>query len=630
MKNTTKRTYQLLCIVAFYGLFARGVKAADRPNILWLFQEDTSPWMGCYGDRVNAGWTPRIDRMAENGVLFSRAFVSAPVCSACRSAMMLGANAIRFGAHEHRSRRGKAKLPLPEGLMTIPELMRNAGYFAFNVGKTDYNFAEAGHGIYSAITAEHRKAPWRECPKGQPFFGQIQLKGGKSNTSRKFPAHLKTDPAAVTVPADYPQNDLYREVVAQHYDTIRLEDGVIGSILDSLKEDGLSDSTIVVYFSDHGANHLVRHKQMPTEGGLHVPFIIQGPTKWVPTPGAIRHDLISTLDLTATSLTWAGIPLPAWCEGRDLFGKHFKPRTFVASAKDRLDHTIDRVRTIRTHQFRYTRNYMLDRVFLQPQYRDNKPYLIFLREAYAKGTLDPTLADIYFGERPAEELYDVVADPAQVNNLANDPKFAKVLEAHRRILETWLEKGDRGAGHEPDEELRMNGEKTKWGIGVNCEYERIRQDSDGDGLSDTWEEINKRDPKDGKLRFTFDCGAWQTEGWAPEAAGDVTHIAGRQGFLDFDLLTGKTSLVRHGLTLDCAKNHGALVVRLRCSHRARLEFYANGRSLGPCHVDKGSGFSEHRVVLKPDTWNGTIKNLRIDIEAQKGSTVEIDWIQVED
>ena len=628
MKNTMKRT-NLLCIVALCGLLAGAVKAVERPNILWLFQEDTSPWMGCYGDEVNAGWTPQIDKMAENGVRFSRAFVSAPVCSACRSGMMLGTNAIRFGAHEHRSRRGKATLHLPAGMKTIPELMREAGYFAFNVGKTDYNFAEAGNGIYSAISARNNKTPWRECPEGQPFFGQIQLKGGKSNTSRNFPANLKTDPSAVTVPEDYPQNELYRDVVAQHYDTIRLEDGVIGSILGQLKEDGLLESTIVVYFSDHGANHLVRHKQMPTEGGLHVPFIIQGPKKWVPTPGTVRHDLISTLDLTATSLAWAGIPIPAWCEGRDLFGKHFKPRFFVASAKDRLDHTIDRVRTIRTDQFRYTRNYMLDRVFLQPQYRDNKPYLKFLREAYAKGTLDRTLANIYFGERPAEELYHVVKDPAQVNNLANDPKFAKVLEAHRQILKTWLEKGDMGAGNEPDVELVMNGEKTKWGIGVNCEYERIRQDSDGDGLSDTWEEINRRDPKDGKLLFTFDCGAWQTEGWAPEAQSDVTHIAGRQGFLDFDLLTGKTSLVRDGLTLDCAKNRGALKVRLRCSDRTRLVFSANGKELGHTRVDKGANFSEPRVALNPDVWNGTIKDLKIGIEAQKGTTVEIDWIRVE-
>ena len=87
--------------------------------------------------------------------------------------------------------------------------------FTFNVGKTDYNFAEAGGGIYSKITRANNKTPWRECSQGRNFFGQIQLKGGKTNT-KKWPQTKKTDPSTVTVPADYPQNALYREVVAQH------------------------------------------------------------------------------------------------------------------------------------------------------------------------------------------------------------------------------------------------------------------------------------------------------------------------------------------------------------------------------------------------------------------------------
>ena len=617
----------LLSVVAVNLLTVAATAAADKPNILWLFQEDTSPWMGCYGDAVNRGWTPNIDNMAASGVRFSRAFVPFPVCSACRSSIVVGANAIRFGAHEHRSRRGGTKVYLPKGMKTIAELMREAGYFTFNVGKTDYNFAEAGDGIYSAIPKANVKTPWRECTNGQPFFGQIQLKGGKSNTA-KFPQDKKTDPATVTVPADYPQNDLYREVVAQHYDTIRSEDQVIGGILERLSADGLLESTIVVYFSDHGANNLIRHKQMPTEGGLHVPFVIQGPKPWVPTAGTVRDDLVDLLDLTATSLVWAGIEIPEWVEGRDLFAKDFEPRTFVAGAKDRLDHTIDRVRTIRTDRYRYTRNYFLDRVFLQPQYRDRRDYLRSVREAYADGTLAPKLAEIYFGERPAEELYDVVEDPAQVNNLVDDPNLAGVLAEHRALLDRWLAKGDMGEGDEPDEELRRNGEGTHWGIGVNEEYECIRTDSDGDGLSDTWEEQNGRDPGDGKLLFTFDCGGWQTEGW--EARGEVTNIAGYQGYLDFDLLTGTASLVRDGLKLDPAKNQVALVIRMRSSNDVRVAASANGKSLGGTDVPANTVYTEYRLAPTQSLWNGTIKDLQIDLVGPKGTTVAIDWIRVDE
>jgi len=230
-----------LAVVLLVMGFSGSTRAADKPNILWIFQEDTSPWIGCYGDKINEGWTPNIDGMAASGVMFSRAFVPFPVCSSCRSSMAVGTNAIRFGAHEHRSRRGPKKTYLPTGLKTIAELMRESDYFTFNVGKTDYNFAENGDGIYSPIPQKNNKTPWRERSEGQNFFGQIQLKGGKTNTT-KWPKAKKTDPTSVTVPADYPQTDLYHEVVAQHYDTIRSDDQVIGGILARLKADDLLDS----------------------------------------------------------------------------------------------------------------------------------------------------------------------------------------------------------------------------------------------------------------------------------------------------------------------------------------------------------------------------------------------------
>ena len=106
----------------------------------------------------------------------------------------------------------------------------------------------------------------------------------------------------MNVPKDYPQNQIYRQIVAQHYDAIRRDDDRVGKILNDLKKSGLADSTIVVYFSDHGANNLLRHKQMITEGGLHVPLIVTGPEKYVPHK-EVRTDLVSMLDLTATTLS---------------------------------------------------------------------------------------------------------------------------------------------------------------------------------------------------------------------------------------------------------------------------------------------------------------------------------------
>ncbi len=596
----------------------------SRPNILWLFQEDTSPWMGCYGHEINDGWTPTIDGMAESGVIFKRAYVPAPVCSPCRSAVIMGVNQMRFGAHEHRSGR-KTRIYLPKGMKMIPQLMAEAGYFTFNVGKTDYNFSSRPGSTppYSKIPKASSKTPWRERKQGQPFFGQIQLSGGKLNTS-KFPKEKKVDRAIVTVPADYPQNDLYREVVAEHYDSIRLDDENIARILNRLKADNLLDSTIVVYVSDHGANNLVRHKQQPTEAGLHVPFIVTGPEAWVPK-GVVRDDLVSVLDLSATTLAWAGLPLPEWCEGQNLFAEDFKPRTFVGAARDRCDHTIDRIRSIRTDNFRYTRNYFLDRVLLQPQYRDGRVFLDHLREAHADGSLAPKLAEIYFGERPPEELYDMRKDPAQVNNLVNDAAYKSVLEAHRRIMDGWLAEGDLGADTEPDHEISQS--SAHWGRGVNPEHERVRTDSDGDGLSDEWEKLNDRDPADGRLLFTFDCGGWQTEGWKPD--GELTNIAGKQGFLDFELLEGRGAIVREGLNLDAAKNSGALIVRARTSADTRITVTANTTSLGEASIEAG-GFKSVRLPLAGKGWSGAIEQLRLEFRAPAGTTVEMDWIRVSD
>lgn len=589
---------------------------SEKPNILWLVQEDLSPWIACYGHEIQEGHTPTIDGMAARGVRFSRAYVPFPVCSTCRSSFIVGANAIRFGAHEHRSRRGKAALPLPDGIKTLPELMSDAGYFCFCLGKTDYNFA---HGeIYSDV-GKKNKSPWKSRKEGQPFFGQIQLKGGKLNTTKFQP---KTDPAKVTVPGDYPQNQLFREVVAEHYDSARMDDGIIGKILEQLKADGLGDSTIVVYFSDHGANNLVRHKQQPTEAGLHVPLVIEGPEKWVPNKGVVRNELMSILDISATTVAWAGLPKPSWFEGQDLFGKDYKPADHICCARDRCDQTIERIRTVRTDKYRFTRNYLLDRVLLQPQYRDARPFVVDIRKAYADGTLAPHLAKIYFGERPAEELYDVEKDPAQVHNLIDDPQYAGEVARHRKLLDAWIAKGDMGAGLESELELKINGEGTKWGEGVNVEYEAIREDSDGDGLSDKWEKLSGRDPDDGKLQFLFDQGGWQTEGWTTK--DDIGNIAGSQGFLDFALTSGKGKISRSGLKADATKN-SSFTLAVRSNHETKVTFSINGTPQAPVTLASSESFAEIR--MSPSQQTGEINSLDLEFSADAGTTVEIDWIK---
>jgi len=594
----------------------------DRPNILWIYAEDTSPWMGCYGDAINATATPNIDSIADAGVLFTRAFVPAPVCSATRSALIVGQNAIRFGGHRHRSSREGPKIHLPEGYQLLPEILQAHGYTTFNHGKTDYNFVW-DHTAYNYNSKS--KTEFKDLVGKQPFFGQIQTNGGKNHTVY-LPDNRKVDPETVTVPADYPDNQIYRDVVAQHYDAIRMDDDLIGEILQGLRDAGLDQNTIVVYFSDHGANNLLRHKQMTTEGGLHVPFAVLGPDSYVPKQ-QIRKDLVDMLDLTATTFAWAGIEQPSWVEGQDLFGENVKARSFVGSHKDRLDHTIDRVRTIRTDQFRYVRNYKLDRIALQPQYRDPKPYTQNLHQLYQEGKLSDRHREIYFGERPAEELYDVSVDPHMMNNLADDPKLADEMTTQRTIMDAWLAKGDVGAGDESIAALKANGENQKWGEGVNVEYEVYRTDQDGDGLSDKWETLNHRDPNDGLLYFEFDCGGWQTEGWSSD---DIhSNLAGFLGFLDFTLDKNVGTIHRGNLDITTSEKDQALLIKASADSDLKLAVFANGKQIGRGTIQGAEPFRSVKIELNRSNWTGSIQSLSITFEGAVGATINIDSIQVE-
>lgn len=596
--------------------------AEERPNILWLYLEDTSPWTSCYGHPANQGQTPHIDSLAARGILFERAYAPAPVCSPCRSAVITGANQIRSGSHEHRSSRVPGgEIQLPEGWKLLPQLLKDSGYYTFNAGKTDYNFVWDEKAAYD-FNGKAAKRPWKAA-QGKPFFGQIQMAGGKGYGNR-FPEDRKVDPSTVKVPADYPQDEFHQGLVAEHLNTLRKNDDQVGEILADLEEDGLLDSTIVCWFSDHGANHLLRHKQMCTEGGLHVPLIITGPSKWLgKNAGTRRADLVNLLDVSASTAEWAGLKPPRWFEGRALLAKGHQPREFVAAARDRCDQTIDSVRSIRTDQFRYTRNLLLDRNLYQPQYRDNRKEMLVIRSAYADGTLDPTLARIYFGERPPEELYDLQKDPHQVVNLATDPSFHAQLLQHRKLMDSWLGKGDMGDHPEPIATYRHEGLKSKFANNAhNVEYEQVRGDHDGDGLSDQWEVNNGRDPADGRLEFHFDCGGWMTEGWTSKG---TDALPGMQGFLDFKLTNDTASLHRGGLKLKREKNKDAHSIRIRVSKPCELSVQCNTQTSSKATpIPAKPSFSEIKLPLDLPERTESIQLL---FEGDVGTRVEIDWIK---
>jgi arylsulfatase A-like enzyme len=505
-QNHTMKMKSFLIILLATSTFGLARAETKRPNILWIIAEDLSPFMGCYGDEINRGHTPHIDKLASEGVLFKRAYANAPVCSASRSSFITGAMQTTTGIHLHRSSRTtdgqvvpeNLRIHLPKGMKTLPELMKQQGYFTFNNGKEDYNFHydrrqlydvgtkadyQAGMNGWQGNSAQNSRSwtkdVWSSRPdRNQPWFGQIQIQGGKGDRKYIKPDQ-RVDRASVTVPPYYPEAPAAREAWALHYDEVRGSDTQVAKIIEQLRLDGELDNTIVIFFSDHGSPSSLRHKQFCYEGGLHVPLMITGKHPWI-TQGKVVNDLVSLIDLTATTLALAGGKIPEYYEGRNLFTPKLPPAEYVVGARDRCDYSIDMSRTVRTENMRYIRNYHTDRIMMQSQYRDDAPYNREMRQLHQEGKLNSYQEAHWFGVRPFEELYDLMSDPHQVKNLATDPKHRSELLRHRKLLDDWsIRTDDKGMYAESTVQLRATfdlwNEKPSFkSLELNPEYKAFR------------------------------------------------------------------------------------------------------------------------------------------------------------
>lgn len=433
--------------------------AADRPNILWIIVDDMSANLSCYGETTID--TPNIDALSERGTRFTNAYVTAPVCSTCRSAFITGMYQTSIGAHHHRSGRGEKKIRLPEGVRPIPELFHEAGYYNAitgwpirpgRLGKTDYNF-EWDAKMYDG-------ADWSARKEGQPFFAQIQTPGGKLRGSdaesyqrtrdradKAFGNHI--DASDVTLPPYYPDDPVLLEDWAAYLDSVRETDKMVGEVIAKLKKDGDLENTIVLFMTDHGISH-ARGKQFMYDEGLHVPLIIAGPKVDV---GKTRTDLVEHIDIAALSLAAAGISIPEKMQAKDILAKDYWPRGAVYAARDRCDETVEHLRSVRTDRLKYIRNYLHQRPHLQPNaYKDHKAILIALKKAGAEGRLNEVQARILAPTRPPEELYDLIKDPFELHNLADSEDHQKQLAGMRGMLMTWeKETGDQGRTPESPE-----------------------------------------------------------------------------------------------------------------------------------------------------------------------------------
>jgi arylsulfatase A-like enzyme len=357
---------------------------------------------------------------------------------------------------------------LPPGVRPITHRLQDAGYVTANLthigdqvigtGKLDLNFVNEGP-VYQS-----RK--WSSLTSGKPFFAQINMPEAEYDIydrKSKEKARVKwvgeewhpkvATPENVTPPPYYPDHKITREEWARYLNSVSGADVRIGWILEQLEKDGLADDTIVVFFADNGRLD-ARGIHWPFDTGLHVPMIIRWPKNHaLPEnfkPGSVNNQVISLLDLTATTLWMAGIERPLGMQSRLFLGRQADPpRTYAFAARDRIDETEVRMRSVSDGTYHYIRNFTPGAGFLTLNRYKEKCFLVkpLMRELHAQGKLTGAAAGL-MKPFPKEMLFNVTVDPHESQNLAKSRsgRDQRALARMRGALDTWMsDTGDRGS-----------------------------------------------------------------------------------------------------------------------------------------------------------------------------------------
>lgn len=445
----------------------------SRPNIVLIVFEDMGQRIGAFGDPVAT--TPSLDAFAAQSVRFPNTFATAGVCAPSRSALITGVHQQTLGTHQMRTSSpvpGMAgggpieyeAVPPPD-VKAFPEILRRAGYYTTNDGKTDYQFGDP----FTVWDANGPDADWRGRAQGQPFFAMFNPQMTHESyiwpedresanplvnlVTRRNREQLAgkpriTDPAKVEVPPYLPDTPVVRADIARHYDNIAFAEKRVSEIVDMLRSDGLLENTIVIVTTDHG-DGLPRMKRTVYDSGIRVPLMIRYPDGRL--AGSRDERLISFVDLAPTILEWAGLePLP-WQQGNALQA-NIQLR-YVFAAADRHDTSPGRTKAVFDGRWKYIRNYMPELAVLRPlPFRDALPTMQEIWRLAAADALPPAAARLIASPRAAEELYDLQSDPYEIANLAADPAHTETLVRLRQAMDQWIARtGDLSAI--PEEEM---------------------------------------------------------------------------------------------------------------------------------------------------------------------------------
>ena len=413
-----------------------------RLNILQFVCHDLGRELNCYGN--SSIKSPRIDALAEEGVLFKNHFCASTPCSPSRGCIMTG----RYSHSNGLIGLVNRGWDMPEREHTMVDYLNEEGYetwrFGFQHERKDpakYRYRHEAGGPGAVELAAAKLIEWLESPEAKkgPWYANI----GSSDVHLPFDREKYTfadpAPAQVNVPPFLPDNPDVRLELARFRGAIAFMDDWVGRILDALDRAGLRERTLFIFTTDHGAA-FPRAKSTLYDPGIGTALIMRVPEGTEIEPGRC-DELLSNVDLAPTLLEMIGAPVPEQVQGRSfwplLAGAEYEPRKEVFSEKNFHD-VYDPVRSIRTNRFKYIRSF---------EEVKNLPLPKDIRRSIASNELR---ADA-FETRPPEELYDLRQDPVEERNLANDPAYEHVRDDLAGRLEEWMRStGDFLPGQEPE------------------------------------------------------------------------------------------------------------------------------------------------------------------------------------
>jgi len=455
-----------------------GLNEDARPNIILIIADDLA-WddLGCYGHPHIK--TPNIDQLAKDGMRFTNAFLTTSSCSPSRSSIITG-------KYPHQTDAEQLHWPLPAEQITFVEKLKEVGYWTGQAGKWHLGEAVKDHfhkimevsvsgfqlkadGTMETASNDSGCEDWipilNARDKSKPFFLWLAA----VDPHRDYNPGIVKNPHQtdqVILPPYVPDTREVRKDYALYYDEVARLDSFVGDFVTELEKQNLSANTFILFISDNG-RPFPRDKTTLYDGGIKTPWIVKWPEKV--EPKSVSESLVSSVDIASTFLKLAGNIECEGFEGKDFSKLLMEPESKIRTsvyAEDHWHDFEDYTRAVRTEKFKYIRNFYPDLPNTPSADALRSPTFKTMQELKKKGDLNTHQLACFHSPRAEEELYDVINDPFELNNLATKEEYNNVLNELREEMEMIRQqtKDTIPSKRTPDEFDRETGQPNKYRI----------------------------------------------------------------------------------------------------------------------------------------------------------------------